>query len=210
MCLGQKLSDRSLARYKAKGKKTGYIIIFKTVNDRDGEFKPWYKNRFKYEDGLNCARKDADIEDHLIHAFQDKESAELYCTSEIVLECLVRPEWVKAIGGSDFCNGFVNTLTTKAIVMPAYPKRKVTVREFRAAIKGKKVKTYSWEQQRPLLTGTDAAGRIERKNENEMDDERLRCRASCKIRRSCSTVQYRALRPDVSGEREGIEESVGK
>jgi hypothetical protein len=66
-----------------------------------------------------------------------------YHQKEVVLECMVVPEHIKALGHT--VGDHLLTGTTKAIVMPEYPKRRVTVAEFRNAIKGKKVKTYSWE-----------------------------------------------------------------
>ena len=148
MCLGTKLSDRSLQRYKAKGKKCGYIKVWKKVRDTGKRFIPEYfsgGSLYKASGGLTNARRYALSEHNLIHAFRDKKSAEnwnKWNPTKVVIEVIVHPDWVKAIGNA----APELTLTTKAIVMPAYPKRKVTVREFRAAIKGKKVNTYSWEQ----------------------------------------------------------------
>ncbi len=150
MCLGQRLSDRSLARYKAKGKKTGYIKVWKCVDTtrykrKKGYYPQWVNTNHKHKIGLNKASLKATDEQQLIHAFRNKKSAvewnEGESSDSVVVECLICPDWVKAIGQD---NDSVS-LTTKAIVMPAYPKRKVTVKKFRAAIKGKKVKKYSWE-----------------------------------------------------------------
>lgn len=147
MCLGTKLSDRSLARYKAKGKKTGYIRVWKVVEKekRRRRYSPeYYPEMGRYIAGLNTARTDARLENHLIHAFRDRHSAEQWRGyNQIIISTMVHPDWVKAIGKDDYDKKL--TLTTKAIVMPAYPKRRVTVAEFRKAIKGKKVKVYSWE-----------------------------------------------------------------
>ncbi len=145
MCLGTKLSDRSLARYKAKGKKKGYIRVWKTVIDTGSYYRGWWMSDHKYKKGLNHARKDATHADMLHHAFVDRNSANTWASEEVVLQCYVSLEWIKEIGKAQRNGKAMKTLTTKAIVMPAYPKRKVTVAEFRKAIKGKKVKTYSWE-----------------------------------------------------------------
>ncbi len=143
MCLGQKLSERSLQRYKAKGKKCGYIRVWKVVRNnkgRGGYVSDWCAHR--YMAGFNHADKQAFCEQDLIHAFKTATSYKgewsLDSACECLIECLIKPEWLYALSDC--------ALTTKAIVMPAYPKRKVTVREFREAIKGKKVKTYSWEK----------------------------------------------------------------
>ena len=151
MCLGQKLSDRSLARYKAKGKKRGYIRVWKVVIDNGKKYLPEFSsqrhgNRL-YPAGLSHARKNATSEQELIHAFRNKISPKRWTYGEydkIIIECVLYPEWVDSIGTYDW-HGLLETLSTKAIVMPAYPNRKVTVREFRAAVKGKKVKKYRWE-----------------------------------------------------------------
>ncbi|KKM24768.1 hypothetical protein LCGC14_1601730 [marine sediment metagenome] len=148
MCLGTKLSNRSLARYKAKGKKTGYIRVWKTVEDNGQKFRPDFNPEYNYKlyaTGLNKAQGGAFSEQELIHAFRDRASAQKWASSAdtIVVSALVHPDWIKAIGKT---YNKKLTLTTKAIVMPEYPKRRVTVREFRAAIKGKKVKVYVWEK----------------------------------------------------------------
>lgn len=146
MCLGNKLSDRSLQRYKAKGKKCGYIRVWKYVYDTGKKFIPYYfpeVNRRLYRAGLGKSRQNATCEQHLIHAFRNEKSAlKDGGSASTIVQAIIQPDWAKAVGKT--YTGFL-TLTTKAIVMPEYPKRKVTVREFRAAIKGKKVKTYSWE-----------------------------------------------------------------
>lgn len=147
MCLGTKLSDRSLARYKAKGKKRGYIRVWKVVSKRGRKYIPEMgfnqrHNKKLYVYGLNHARKDAKSEQQLIHAFRDYKSAKSWqCSWGYIISVLVHPDWVMAIGDM----GLELTLTTKAIVIPKCYNKKVTVAEFRAAIKGKKVKTYSWE-----------------------------------------------------------------
>ncbi len=137
MCLGTKLSNRFLARYKAKGKKTGYIRVWKRVFDERGCFESFVQER-RYKIGLCRARNYAAYDDELIHAYRNPRYQQFNGEIDAVLiECLVAPEWVIAISK--------NCLTTKAIVMPAYPKRKITVREFRVAIKGKKIQKYRWE-----------------------------------------------------------------
>lgn len=137
MCLGQKLSDRSLARYKAKGKKRGYIRVWKRVFDVTNCFESFVQER-RYKIGLCRSRNDASDDDELIHAYRNPRYLQFNGERNAVLiECLVASEWVIAISK--------NCLTTKAIVMPAYPKRRVTVAEFRAAIKGKKIQKYDWE-----------------------------------------------------------------
>ena len=144
MCMGKRLSDRALARYKAKGKKTGYIRVWKTVEKTWKKFRPgYYPNGLLYKKGLNRARSFAGEEQQLIHAFRDRKSAEVFAFShEVIISTMVHPDWVKAIGTTDDRK---HALTTKAIVMPAYPKKRVTVAEFKAAIKGKKIQKYSWE-----------------------------------------------------------------
>lgn len=143
MCLGTKLTEIGLNRYKSKGKKLGYIWVWKTAKARNGKYVPEYYPEFgSYEKWLNKARPDARFEDHLIHAFRKGESAKRWGSwKSKILKCLVSPDWIKAIGRE----GGYFTLTTKAIVMPEYPKTKVTIREFRAAIKGKKIPKYDWE-----------------------------------------------------------------
>jgi len=146
MCLGTKLSDSSLRRYKASGKRFGYIRIWKVVEDSGKRFVPEFAGRQHknlYGNGLAKARKDATEEQELIHAFRDRESAEEWADStQAIISALVRPAWVMAIGET---RSPELTLTCKALVMPVYPKRRTTVAEFRAAIKGKKVQKYSWE-----------------------------------------------------------------
>ena len=148
MCLGQKLSDRSLQRYKAEGKKCGYIRVWKVVRKIGRKYVPemgWARKKGKnlYMFGLNLAHKKANSEQQLIHAFRDYKSAVKWrCYGETVVSLLVHPDWIKAIGKT---GNSKLTLTAKAIVMPKSYNTKVTVREFRAAVKGKKVKTYSWE-----------------------------------------------------------------
>ena len=151
MCLGTKLSDRSLARYKAKGKKCGYIRVWKVVRDFAAKYRPQHypsKGLYNVLGGFVHARQRPHSEQGLIHAFRDKKSAKgwLYWSSNdcIIIEAIVRPAWVLAVGLD--IEPIMHTLTTKAIVMPKYPKRKVTVAEFRKAVKGKKVKKYSWEK----------------------------------------------------------------
>lgn len=139
MCLGYKLSERSLMRYKAKGKKLGYIRIWKVVNCKCEKRYVSDCKHHPYKIGFNHARKDAQGENHLIHAFRKKVHCKSWgiTSEECVVECFVKPEWIVAISR--------NALTAKAIVMPEYPKRKVAVREFHVIIKRKKVKKYSWE-----------------------------------------------------------------
>ncbi len=155
MCLGMKLSDRSLARYKAKGKKLGYIRVWKCVDvekTKPQRYMPEWPAQQKYNTlypaGFSHARRGATNEQELIHAFQNKLSAERWGEGRrVIIEAMVKPEWITAIGENYEGGKREIALTTKAIVMPEYPKRRVTVREFRAAIKGKKVKKYSWERQ---------------------------------------------------------------
>lgn len=141
MCLGTKLSDRSLARYKAKGKKRGYIKVWKVVKNTGKKFTPEftpYYGCYEPTGGLARAWAQAINEDQTIHAYRHKEGVRPWQDDgKIIIQAFVHPDWVKAIS--------LDALTTKAIVMPAYPKRKVTVAEFRAAIKGKKIQTYCWE-----------------------------------------------------------------
>lgn len=140
MCMGRNLGKVALKKYQAKGK-NGYIKVYKSV------FRYRYKKHYsalvfpkRYDGGLHHARQTARYEDQLIHAFRDKRSAKKW--GQMVVECLVKPAWIVAVGSD--CPE--KTLTTKAIVMPEFPRTKVTVKEFRAAVKGKKVKTYSWEK----------------------------------------------------------------
>ena len=143
MCIGTELSSRALAKYKAESKKRGYIRVWKRVLVE----KHWgfvsYVNGYLYGRGLlhfHSARSNAAHEDQLIHAYRWKTEAQFHeseIEETVQIECLVKPEWVMAISSSG--------LTTKAIVMPRYPKTKVTIAEFRKAVKGKKVHTYSWE-----------------------------------------------------------------
>ena len=158
MCLGTKLSDRSLRRYKAKGKKFGYIRVWKTVEDIGKRFRPGYypfNNHKLYTAGLNKATLNARSEQELIHAFRDRQSAiRWHCLDEVIVSAMVHPDWVMAVG--ETFNNEQITLTTKAIVMPKYPKRRLAVGEFREAIKGKKVKTYSWETLNALPSRTNA------------------------------------------------------
>lgn len=147
MCLGAKLSNRSLVRYKAKGKKTGYIRVWKVVTNKKTRGKGYLSDydAHPYSAGFNHAYKRAWGENSLIHAFRTNSRKRINdswvypekSSNCCLVSCLVKPEWIVAISR--------NCLATKAIVMPAYPKRKVTVAEFRAAIKGKKIQTYSWE-----------------------------------------------------------------
>lgn len=143
MCIEKNLGEAALKRYRAKGK-NGYIRVWKVVIEQSGYYIALLQHnnsRKRYKKGLCHAYEKAKEENELIYACRDKKSARQW--SGTTIECLVKPEWVKAVGIS-FRNRYLN-LTTKAIVMPEFPKTKVTVREFREAIKGKKVKTYSWE-----------------------------------------------------------------
>ena len=144
MCLGTKLSDRSLQRYKAKGEKTGYIRVWKCVVKGPTRYRGYIWERV-YKKGFAHAKQRAVSEQELIHAFRSQASARRYIRETygcVIIECLVKPQWVMAIGST---HSGIKTLTTKAIVMPEYPKTKVTVAEFRAAIKGKKIQKYDWE-----------------------------------------------------------------
>ena len=144
MCLGQKLSDKSLQRYKAKSKKTGYIRVWKCVIEGLNCYRGYVWER-AYQKGFAHSKQNANSEQQLIHAFKCRTSARLYARKScclVVIECLVKPQWIKVLGRT--YDG-MKTLTTKAIVMPAPPEKKVTVAEFRAAIKSKKVKKYKWE-----------------------------------------------------------------
>jgi len=142
--MGRNLGKAALKRYQAKGR-NGYIRVWKVVNPTKGKYVPEAEiNRILglYKTGFNHARKNALDEDELIHAFRNLTSARSWASAyQNIIECLIEPGWIVAVGDSYSDK----TLTTKAIVMPEFPKTKVTVREFRVAIKGKKVKTYSWE-----------------------------------------------------------------
>ena len=144
-----KLSDRSLSRYKATGKKTGYIRVWKCVIKGPTHYRGYVWERF-YKKGFAHAKQRAVSEQQLIHAFRSQAAAKNYQRHDtshwenvVVIQCIVKPQWVMAIGLTSLKK---KTLTTKAIVMPAYPKTRVTVAEFRAAIKGKKIQKYSWEK----------------------------------------------------------------
>lgn len=141
MCMGRNLSKTALKRYQAKGK-NGYIRAWKVVKKRCDYYESAFVGR-KYKTAFAHARRDASGEQQLIHAFRNKASANAWAWrhADVIVECLVKPKWVIGIGDSQP----EKTLTTKAIVMPEFPKTKVAVREFRKAIKDKKVKTYSWE-----------------------------------------------------------------
>lgn len=145
MCMGTNLGKAALKRYRAKGK-NGYIRVWKVVRKSGYRYISIWIGHV-YEKGFTHAHKKAQEEQRLIHAFRDESSAKNWASSyELVIECMIRPSWITAVGISSGLSGYnKKTLTTKAIVMPEFPKTKVTVREFRAAVKGKKVKTYSWE-----------------------------------------------------------------
>lgn len=135
MCLGRKLSDSALRKYKAKGKKTGYIRVWKVVTKKDDGYFPQYKHKsVRFKGDLNKSQYDGMWEETAIHAFRDKKSAKKWAvfTFEAIITCLVKPEWVLAIGETVKKK---LTLTTRAIVMPAYPKTRATVKQFRQAVK---------------------------------------------------------------------------
>ena len=137
MCMGRNLGEVALKRYRAKGK-NGYIRVWKCVLKQEGWHQAQTCNK-RYIGGFYRARRDAATDNWLIHAFRDRKSAIKW--GGFVVVCLVKPEWITAIGNA----WPEKTLTTKAIVMPEFPKTKATVREFWAAVKGKKVKKYRWE-----------------------------------------------------------------
>lgn len=139
MCLGNRLSKKKLQEYKDSGKKQGYIRVWKRVEEKRTCYQSLVQGR-RYKGGLCLSRNDAWRSDALIHAFRRKSARQFGDDAFYklaIIECLVKPEWIVTISSY--------ALTTKAIVMPEYPKTKVTIREFRAAIKGKRVKKYSWE-----------------------------------------------------------------
>lgn len=140
--MGAKLSKAAHTRYINVGKKKGYIRVWKTVIVRSEKYYQEYIVPHKaHKAGLNKAWARAKEDNQFIHAFRNEKSAKNWCFShKCIVECLINPKWIVAIGDYySLTEKRLLTLTTRAIVMPVYPKTKVTVKEFRDAIKNKKI-----------------------------------------------------------------------
>lgn len=143
MCLGENLGQEALEEYR-KTYKNGYIKVWKVVNIKNKRYYPEIYDFKPFRIGLNIARKSATNEDKLIHAFRNEESAKRWRSfDQAILQCYVKPKWVMAVGITTNEN---LTLTTKAIVIPKNPETKVTLKEFRKVVKGRKIPIYNWEK----------------------------------------------------------------
>lgn len=127
MCMGNKLSKRSLQRYKKKNTNSkGYIRVWKVVVCAlDGYYPQYNSYNIKFQPGINKARyiESSDPSYH-IHAFRDRKSAKEWYMSQrddVIVSCLVRPEWISAIGRTS--DGRKKTLTTRKIIIPKYPDK---------------------------------------------------------------------------------------
>lgn len=110
-----------------------YIRLYKGVSHTENNFVTClYGN---YNNGLNIAVKEriylAFSSNTYLTGFHCQKSKRRAAEWGKVIEVLVKPSWVTSIGYNDGI-----TFICEKAVFPKYPKRKVTVKEFRKAAKG--------------------------------------------------------------------------
>lgn len=144
MCLGQELPPQSQEKIKREAKKRGYIRVYKTVLLRDGDkakprgFVAWWTHK-SHKKGIQRAYGVETKTEGGWHAFRSRRSAEksIYSASwrgKTIIECLALPEWIKNSGKYYS----LKTILFTKLCFPEFPKRKVTIKEFKqylAAVK---------------------------------------------------------------------------
>lgn len=130
MCMGIPISEADKEKLLKAARKRGYIRVWKVARLEPDRFRAplrccTYKAGVRQSDSVGY------------HGFLSRKAARSYAISgglihEVVLQCLAKPEWLKTAGATQ-AEGPTATFTK--LMFPEYPDRRVTVAEFRAAIK---------------------------------------------------------------------------
>lgn len=147
MYLGQAYNESYSKRRIRELTTNGYIRVYKVVHLAKKSFTCLLRWRGKYKSGVQTAKLIDDKEwisnsgDWGWYAFTDRRSAEIYadCPKNIVIECLAKPEWILDIGHDEYGCEKLRTIRLKKLCFPQFPKTKVTVKEFREALKKENV-----------------------------------------------------------------------
>ena len=133
MCLGTKLKDQKRAIRKITDRH-GFIRVWKLVYDNGDRFVGEYYQRDGYESGINVAKESRD--DWGFHAFRNEQSVKSWAGSSskstrfTIIQCLALPEWIMDCGHYRH----LATIRFTKLCFPEYPKKKVTIKEFRKAL----------------------------------------------------------------------------
>lgn len=133
MCLGTKLKDQKRAIRRITDRH-GFIRVWKLVFDDGDHFVGECYQRDGYEPGINIAEESCN--DWGFHAFRNEKSAKIWASAYseplgfTIIQCLALPEWVVECG---HLNRLATIKFTK-LCFPEYPKKKVTIKEFRKAL----------------------------------------------------------------------------
>lgn len=149
MCLGKPYNEAWKKRIIKKLEAgRGYIIVYKVVYKAIKRFKPIFYADITpyYKQGMQKAYL-CEGDESGWHAFLDKKSALKYkkdfprCQTyqyHIILKCLALPKHVIDCGHA--WDG-IKTIRLTHLFFPTFPKTVASVREFKKAIKAKKIKT---------------------------------------------------------------------
>jgi len=136
MCMGTQLSKAELKKYIEARTKDGAILVWKVVQECNGHYVGPIENTV-YGDYVRQPGRGGSSYT-AVHAFRNRASAVRWVIGdEIVVQCRIKPEWIRAIGGElfGFRKGQLATITARFMVMPEYPKKTVSLERFRKICK---------------------------------------------------------------------------
>lgn len=143
MCLGEQVSEKVKNKTIKKLTINGeYIRVYKVAVPKKRKYFKAEIFCSIYRQGIRRAVNNgkSPSADWGWHVFLNRKSAESWKGPDcVVIECLIKPEWIKDMGyyqlSLDILNHFItpNTATLKYICFPSFPNKKVTVRNFRKA-----------------------------------------------------------------------------
>ena len=129
MCLERLYSQRTVAKYRNLAKKKGYLRVYKEL---------YHAYLDRWESGYSNGPFKAGL--------NEKESARIICSNGMysagfhccpgkikwekpgpVVECLVKPEWIRTAGKQ----WDQTVLVCDKVFMPTYPSKKALVKDFK-------------------------------------------------------------------------------
>jgi len=136
VCLRRIYDKNYQKRLIKKYTKNGYIKVYRFVTCYMGEFKSPICN-YRFRNGLNrannvvvnCSDDSWELYWTGFHSYFTKKDAMRWTwrqKSSIIVECLIKPEWIIVIGQQDG-----TCVVSSKIYMPDFPNREVSVKNFK-------------------------------------------------------------------------------
>ena len=136
MCLGIPIPEAEKQAIIEAGKRRGYIRVWKVVSNMNGAYSSPYYHRL-HKSGIRRAYFGYPGGNPGWHGFLDRQSVKEYYRPRrwVIIECLAKPEWLRSAGVKDSWCHTLKTATFTKLMFPEYPRRRVTVNEFKEAIR---------------------------------------------------------------------------